>query len=199
MNALSKPTSSTAVQVSSKSPSRLAREADDEVGGERKVGDGRAELIDEAEVALSPVRPTHPLEDPRRAGLERQVRVFADGVALGHRGDHRLPEVLRVRAREADAVDAVDGVDGAQQLAELGANVGQQVSSPRVDVLAEKRHLAYALGCEGRHFGEDLTWPPTHLPPANGGHDAVGADGVAAHRDLDPCLEPPLPVCGEAG
>ena len=78
------------------------------------------------------------------------MRVLADGVALGHRGDDGRPEVLRVRAREADAVDAVDGVHGAQQLAELGANVGQQVSSPRVDVLAQQRHLAYALARRAR-------------------------------------------------
>ena len=48
--------------------------------------------------------------------------VLADGVALGDRGDHRLAEVLRVRAREADALDPVDGVARAQQLAELGAD-----------------------------------------------------------------------------
>ena len=56
--------------------------------------------------------------------------VLADAVALGHCGDDGCSEVLRVRARETDAVDAVDGVHRAQQLAELGANAGQQVSSP---------------------------------------------------------------------
>ena len=40
------------------------------------------------EVALARVRAAHRLEDPRRAGLERQVRVLADRGALGHRGDH---------------------------------------------------------------------------------------------------------------
>ena len=48
------------------------------------------------------------------------MHVLADGAALGDRGDHRLAEVLRVRAREADALDPVDGVAGAQELAELG-------------------------------------------------------------------------------
>ena len=49
------------------------------------------------------------------------MRVLADGVALGHRGDDVGAEVLRVRAREADALDPVDGIDGAQQLGEVGA------------------------------------------------------------------------------
>ena len=52
------------------------------------------------------------------------MHVLADRVALGDRRDHRLAEVLRVRAREADALDAVDGVARAQQLAELGASSG---------------------------------------------------------------------------
>ena len=104
---------------------RLAGKADDEVGRERKVGDRRAELVDESEVALSPIRAPHALEDAGGARLQRQVSVLADGVALGHRGDDGRPEVLRVRARETDAVDPVDVVHGTQELAELRANVGQ--------------------------------------------------------------------------
>ena len=98
----------------------LAGEADDDVGAEREVGDRRAHLLGEREIALARVRAAHRLEDPRRAGLERQVHVLAHRVALGDRGDHRLAEVLRVRAREADALDALDRVAGAEQLAELG-------------------------------------------------------------------------------
>ena len=86
--------------------------------------------VDELEVALARVGAAHRLEDARRARLERQVDVLADGVALGDRGDHRLAEVLRVRAREADALDAVDGVAGAEQLAELGADVRARGRGP---------------------------------------------------------------------
>ena len=71
--------------------------------------------------------------------------MLADGVALGHRLDHRLAEVLRMRAREADALDPVDRVAGPQQLAELGVDLRPQVAAPRVDVLAEQRDLPDAL------------------------------------------------------
>ena len=51
-------------------------------------------------------------------------------------------------------------------------------------------------------LGEDLARPPADLAAAHGGHDAVGADGVAAHGDLHPRLEPALALggerCGEA-
>ena len=103
-------------------------------------------------------------------------------------------EVLRVRAREADALDPVDGVAGAQQLAELGVDVGQQVAAPRVDVLAEQRQLAHALLREVRHLGEHVARPAADLAAAHGGDDAVRARRVAAHRDLHPRLEAPLAV-----
>ena len=108
-------------------------------------------------------------------------------------------EVLRVRAREADALDAVDGVARAQQLAELGVDVRQEVAAPRVDVLAEQRQLAHALLRELRHLGEDVAGPAADLAAAHGGDDAVRARRVAAHRDLHPRLEAPLAVHRQRG
>src|SRR5256714_14149448 len=67
----------------------LAGEADDQVGREGQVWDGRAQLVDEPQITLARVRAAHRLQDPRRAGLERQVRLLADRAALGHRGDDR--------------------------------------------------------------------------------------------------------------
>ena len=47
---------------------------------------------------------------------------------------------------------------------------------------------------EPRHLGEDLAGPAALLAAAHGRDDAVGADRVAAHRDLHPRLERPLAV-----
>ena len=146
-------------------------------------------LSTSAQVALAVVGAAHRLQDPARPGLERQVDVLADGVALGHRRDHGLAEVLRVRAREADPLDPVDRVAGAQQLAELGLELGAQVAAPRVDVLAEQRDLLDAVGGEPRHLGDDLAGPAALLAAADGRDDAVRALGVAAHRDLHPGAE----------
>ena len=118
------------------------------------------------------------------------MRVLAHRAALRHRLDHRPPEVLGVRRREADALDAVDGVARPQQRAELGA----ELAAPGVDVLAEQRDLAHALRREPFHLGEDLARPPRHLAPANRRDDAVRALRVAAHRDLHPRLKAPLTV-----
>ena len=120
--------------------------------------------------------------------------MLADGVALGHRGDDRLAEVLRMRAREADPLDPVDRVAGAQELAELGADVGREIAAPGVDVLAEQRDLAHAVRCELRHLGDDVAGPAALLPPADRRHDAVRARRVAAHRHLHPRVRGPLAV-----
>ena len=120
--------------------------------------------------------------------------VLADGLALGHGGDHWIAEVLRMRAREADPLDAVHCVAGAQQLAELGVELRSQVAAPRVDVLAEQRDLLDAVSGEPRHLGDDLAGAAALLPPADRRDDAVGALGVAAHRDLHPGAEGALAV-----
>ena len=148
---------------------------------------------DEPQVALARVRPPHRLEDPARARLERQVRVLAHCGALGHRGDDVAAEVLRVRAREADPLDPGDCVDRAQELREARAHV----AAVRVDVLAEQRHFADALRGEALDFGEDLAGTAGGLAAAHGRDDAVGADRVAAHRDLHPRLEAPLAPDGK--
>ena len=104
-------------------------------------------------------------------------------------------EVLRVRAREADALDSVDGVDRAQKLGEVGADV----AAVGIDVLAEQRHFLDPLAGEARHLGEHISWAPADLAPAHRRDDAVRADGVAAHRDLHPRLHGPLAVRWKLG
>ena len=108
----------------------LAGEADDDVGAEGHVGDRAAQLLRERDVALARIRAAHRLEHARRARLQRQVDVLADGIALGHRSNHGLAKVLRVRAREADACDSVDGIARAEQLTELGPDVRREVAPP---------------------------------------------------------------------
>ena len=58
----------------------LAGEPDDDVGGHRDLGDGLADPVQPREVAVAPIRAAHRVQDPVRAGLEREVDVLA------HRG-----------------------------------------------------------------------------------------------------------------
>ena len=97
----------------------LAREADDDVGGDREIVDRGARRREPLEVALGGVAAVHAGERAVAARLQRQVQVLAHVRALGHRRDRLGPQVLRVRRREADALDAVDRVERAQEVGEL--------------------------------------------------------------------------------
>ena len=98
-----------------------------------------------------------------------------------------------MRAREADPLDPGDCIDRAQELREARSHV----AAVGVDVLAEQRHLADTLHCEPFDLREDLARTPGGLAATDGGHDAVRADRVAAHRDLHPGLEAPLAPDGK--
>ena len=65
----------------------------------------------------------------------------------------------------------------------------RQVAPVAVDVLAEQRHLADAVGGERLGLGDQLVRVAADLAPAGRGDDAVGAAAVAALGDLQPALE----------
>ena len=77
----------------------------------------------------------------------------------------------------------------------------RQVAAVAVDVLAQQRHLAHAVGGQRLGLGEQLAGIAADLAPAGRGDDAVGADAVAALGDLQPALElalaPGRQVAGE--
>ena len=107
--------------------------------------------------------------------------------ALGHRRDRLGAQVLRVRRREADALDAVDRVERAQQVGELRAVLpGAEVAAVRVDVLAEQRDLAHAVGRELLDLVHDVAHAAADLGAAHDRHDAERARVVAADLDRDP-------------
>ena len=192
VNALSKRTSSTTSSVCAKSSSVSPGNPTMMSVPSARSGIADPQALHEAEVALPIVGPAHALEDARRARLERKMRVLADAPTLGHGRDHRLAEVLRMRAREADALDPVHVVARTQKLAEVRTERRREVAAPRVHVLTEERDLLDAVAREGLDLGDDLARPPALLAAADRRDDAIRAHGVAAHRDLHPRLEAPL-------
>ena len=82
--------------------------------------------------------------------------VLAERRQLGVGADHVLAHVLRVRARVADAVDPVDRVDRGEQVGEADPRLLRQVAPVGVDVLAQQRHLAHAVGRQALDLGDQL-------------------------------------------
>ncbi len=105
------------------------------------------------------------------------------------RVDHVLADVLGVRAGVADPLDPLHGVHLRQQLREGRLLAARQVAAVGADVLAEQRDLAHPVGGQPPHLGAQLRQRARDLASTRGGHDAVRAGAVAAHRDLHPGLE----------
>ena len=165
----------------------LAREPDDDVGGDREVVDGVARGREPREVPLGGVAAVHARQRAVTPRLQRQVQVLAHRRALGHRRDGLGTEVFRVRRREADAAQAVDRIERAQEVGELRAVLpGAEIAPVRVDVLAEQRDLAHAVGDELLDLVHDVTHAPADLGATHDGHDAERARVVAPHLDGDP-------------
>ena len=191
----------------------LAREADDDVGGDRQVVDAGACVAHPSEVPLGGVAAVHRRQHGVAAGLHREVQVLAHRRDLCHGGDGLGPEVLGVRARVADTPHARDLTDGSQQLGEERADPaagvvdpcrpeeelvirrrsGVEVAYPQrevaavgVDVLAEQGDLGDAIGCGAPHLVEDVAERAADLRAAHRRNDAERAAVVAPDLDRHP-------------
>ncbi len=163
---------------------RLAREADDDVRGDRRVRNGLADPLDDPEVAFAPVGAAHRPQHRVRSALQRHVQRGHDVGRLGHRLDHVVGEVARVRGGEADPLEALDRAAGTQQLGE-GRAVAE-LGAVGVHVLPEQRDLDHALGHQRLDLAQDLAGAAVPLRAPQRGHDAEGAFVVAADGDRHP-------------
>ena len=87
--------------------------------------------------------------------------------------------------RIAQPVDAIDPRDAVEQARQRPRPPVRALAVIGVDVLADQRDLAHAGFGQVLDFGEDLLHRPRHFHAARIGHDAEGAELVAAflHRD----------------
>ena len=132
---------------------RFARKADDRVGGDGRVGQALADTLDEAYILSGGVPARHCLEDVVVARLKRDVEHLTQRGRLGNRVDDARRHVPGVRRDEAQPREAGRLSDFAQQVGELLG--GREVAPPRVNILAEERHLAIALLHQRLHLGLD--------------------------------------------
>ena len=177
----------------------LAREADDDVGRERDVGDGLAGSArrgrGSARGCRSGASPSGSAWSPtaaaggcarRRPGTRRGRRSRPPSCPSGAGSCSESDRCRRSRRSPR------------RSSAKLSPVVAAQVAAVAVHVLSEQRDLADAVGRRGARTSASSSGAgPALLAPARRGHDAVGADAVAALRDLQPCLERALPPGGQ--
>ena len=136
------------------------------------------------EVALLPVRPSHPAQDGVAARLQRHVQLVAHRGRLRHGVNDVIGEVARVRAGEAQALQPVDTATGPEQRRER--LLVAELAAVGVHVLAQKCDFQHALVDKSLDLGEHVLRRPVPLLATQRRDDAERAGVVAAHADADP-------------
>ena len=104
--------------------------------------------------------------------------------AGGHHVEQLVAGVLGLGGHEADEVVALDLVQVGQQISKIIA--GAQILAIGVDVLPQQGDLLEAVGHQLPHLVDDPLRVAAAFPAADVGHDAVGAEVVAAVHDGHP-------------
>ena len=104
--------------------------------------------------------------------------------------DQLVVEVARMRGGVAKALDALDLADPADQPAEAPDAAVRPLAVEGIDILAEQRDFDRALTREALRFRDDGGDAARILRPPGVGHDAEGAELVAALLDREEGLRP---------
>ncbi len=176
----------------------LSREPDDDVAGNGEVRHDASGIRDGLEVLLAVVVTVHAVEDFAVAGLDRQVQVVFHLLTRRHGVEEGVRAVPGVGGHKPDDKVSGDVVDVLEQLRE--EFFFAEVLAVRVDVLAEEHDLLVACRREGPGICQDVLVLPAPLSAPDVGHDAEGAEVVAAVGDGQERLERMIvPDCKSLG
>src|SRR6185437_3963814 len=129
-------------------------EADDDVGGDGGIRDGRPDPVQDGLVTVPAVGAPHGLQDPVGTRLKRHVQAGHDVGRLRHGVDDVVGEIPGVGGGEADALKALDLTASAQQFTERLTI--PELRTVRVDVLAEQGDLEHPVRDQRLDLGQDV-------------------------------------------
>src|SRR5690348_16454402 len=158
----------------------LAGEADNKIGREGHVGANGAQAVDDREIVGARMPAVHGTENPIGAGLHRQMQLRHQGrqVAMGR--DEVVVDVAWMTGRVAQARDARNLGESEEQSSERPRPPVGSDAMIGVDVLPDERDLAHSAVGEMLRLGDDLRRRARDFGAARVGHDAEGAELVAA-------------------
>ena len=96
----------------------LAREADDQIRGERNAGDRALQFLGDSQEFIPGIASAHPLENRVRTALQRDMYVRAKMLEGGVGLDQRLVKEERVGTRVANALKPGHAIEFSQQFGE---------------------------------------------------------------------------------
>ena len=157
----------------------LAGEADDEIRRQHQIGPRRPQPLDQAQIVLGGMLAVHRLQDRVRARLHRQMQIGHQLGFVAMRVDQILGHVIGVARGIADAVQPVDPGQRPHQTAKA-PDALRPLAVIAVDVLTQKRDFAHPLGHQLFRLRQDAGHRAREFGAARIGHDAKGAELVAA-------------------
>ena len=174
---------------------RLIRESDDNVRGQGRVRNLRPDMLRQGQEFLFGIAAVHLLQDRRGPGLQGHMQVAGNiGMAFDDLDDV-LGKITGIRGHEAQTAQPFDLGGRFQQIREIGAVL--QVPAVGIDILAQQHDLLHAVPDQPAAFVQDLFFAPAPLPSPDIGHDAVGAELIAAVHDIDAGLVGIFAVIGQ--
>ena len=141
-----------------------------------RSGRACADALDQPQVACGAVPAVHRLQHPVAARLHRQMQEGHQLRLVAMRGDQVVGHVVRMRGGVADPRQSLDAREPPHQ----GGEAGSGRVAVGVDVLPEQRDLDHAPVDQRAGFRLDARGRPRYLAAAGIGHDAEGAELVAA-------------------
>ena len=122
----------------------LTGESYDQVGGDCRIGNGRANTVENSKIFLGSIRPTHFFQNSIATRLQRHVQGRHYVRRLGHRFDNVIGEGSRMRAGKTNSLETLNAAACAQELCK--GSLVAKLDAVGVDVLAQKSNLDNALG-----------------------------------------------------
>ena len=126
------------------------------------------------------VAAVHRVENAVGARLHRQMQLRHQRRQIAMRGDEAVIHVARMARGVAQTRDTGNFGEPMQQPSQRRGAAACVLAVIAVDVLADQRDLAHARVGKPLGLGDDLCDRPRHLGAARVGHDAEGAELVAA-------------------
>ena len=167
----------------------LAGKADDDVGGKRQRGAGRAQAVHQRHVVGAAVGPRHGVQHGVASRLQRQVHLAAHAPFRRRQDVHeRIVHVARLDAGDAEAARRLALAMQAGRLVEQafqeagqaqGARFAAAALAVRPQVDACEHDLAHPGARIGHALGDHLVGRTADRAPARHVDDAVGAGVVA--------------------
>ena len=167
----------------------FAREADDEIRGERDIRACVAHARDGIEIVRPAVTAVHRRQNAVGTRLHRKVQVRHQPRQIAMRRDQARVHVARMARGVAQASDSRHLGNARQQTPQRPGTAVGSFAVIGVHVLPDQRDLAHAGIREPRDFGNDLRDRSRRLGAARIGHDTERAELVAAFLHGDECRD----------